>query len=81
MERRRGWVLGVSPVCFKPTTKILPGLTSPTPRNVQLQKGDERLDSGQASAAGQSPDGEKIGRNDPCWCGSGKKYKRCHGAA
>ena len=20
----------------------------------------------------------KIGRNDPCWCGSGKKYKRCH---
>jgi len=26
-------------------------------------------------------DHEKIGRNDPCWCGSGKKYKRCHGAA
>ncbi len=24
--------------------------------------------------------GPKIGRNDPCWCGSGKKYKRCHGA-
>jgi preprotein translocase subunit SecA len=23
----------------------------------------------------------KIGRNDPCWCGSGKKYKKCHGAA
>jgi preprotein translocase subunit SecA len=22
----------------------------------------------------------EIGRNDPCWCGSGKKYKRCHGA-
>jgi len=20
----------------------------------------------------------KLGRNDPCWCGSGKKYKRCH---
>jgi hypothetical protein len=20
----------------------------------------------------------KIGRNDPCWCGSGKKYKKCH---
>ena len=20
----------------------------------------------------------KIGRNDPCWCGSGKKYKSCH---
>jgi preprotein translocase subunit SecA len=25
-------------------------------------------------------DQEKIGRNDPCWCGSGKKYKKCHGA-
>jgi len=24
--------------------------------------------------------GEKIGRNDPCSCGSGKKYKKCHGA-
>ena len=23
---------------------------------------------------------EKIGRNDPCWCGSGKKYKKCHGS-
>jgi len=28
--------------------------------------------------AGQS-DGPKIGRNDPCPCGSGKKYKHCHG--
>jgi preprotein translocase subunit SecA len=23
---------------------------------------------------------KNIGRNDPCWCGSGKKYKKCHGA-
>jgi len=23
---------------------------------------------------------KKIGRNEPCWCGSGQKYKRCHGA-
>ncbi len=23
---------------------------------------------------------EKTGRNDPCWCGSGKKFKKCHGA-
>lgn len=22
---------------------------------------------------------KKIGRNDPCWCGSGDKFKRCHG--
>jgi uncharacterized protein YecA (UPF0149 family) len=25
-------------------------------------------------------DTEKLGRNDPCWCGSGKKFKKCHGA-
>ena len=23
---------------------------------------------------------EKVGRNAPCWCGSGKKFKKCHGA-
>ncbi len=23
---------------------------------------------------------ERLGRNDPCWCGSGKKFKKCHGA-
>jgi preprotein translocase subunit SecA len=23
---------------------------------------------------------EKVGRNEPCWCESGKKFKHCHGA-
>jgi len=27
----------------------------------------------------QVSDRDKVGRNDPCWCGSGKKYKKCHG--
>jgi len=44
--------------------------------------------AGEAAAVGTAPvvqqrvvsEREKIGRNDPCWCGSGKKYKRCHGA-
>ena len=30
--------------------------------------------------ASHAPDGTKIGRNDLCWCGSGKKFKKCHGA-
>ena len=35
----------------------------------------------QATAVAQPVRAEKIpGRNDPCWCGSGKKYKKCHGA-
>ena len=35
-----------------------------------------------AEEASQQPfvrDSQKIGRNDPCWCGSGKKFKQCHG--
>ncbi len=40
-----------------------------------------RAGSGQAAAAVQQVvRGEKVGRNDPCPCGSGKKYKKCHGA-
>jgi preprotein translocase subunit SecA len=38
-----------------------------------------------ARSAGRSargaPKPTKVGRNDPCPCGSGKKYKRCHGTA
>jgi preprotein translocase subunit SecA len=32
-----------------------------------------------AQAKATNPEGDKLGRNDPCPCGSGKKYKRCHG--
>ena len=42
-----------------------------------------RVQNPQAPAGGrQAPAGaRKVGRNDPCPCGSGKKYKRCHGVA
>ncbi len=64
------------------TAELVPGLQSQAPRNMKLQKGDEQVGTAIAGReAGQPPDGEKIGRNDPCWCGSGKKFKRCHGAA
>ena len=42
-------------------------------------------DAEAAAPAEESPpqpfvrDSQKIGRNDPCWCGSGKKFKQCHG--
>jgi len=53
-------------------------------QNVQYQHAgyDEALGEGEgAPAAGQQPAdaGPKVGRNDPCPCGSGKKYKHCHG--
>lgn len=44
---------------------------------------DKRTSTNASSeSAGASPKKAEttIGRNDPCWCGSGKKYKKCHGA-
>ena len=52
-------------------------------QNVQYQHAgfDETLGEGEARLQDVSPAeaGPKIGRNDPCPCGSGKKYKHCHG--
>jgi preprotein translocase subunit SecA len=44
----------------------------------------ETSGNGRSTPAGQArpgftPTGARIGRNDPCWCGSGQKYKKCHG--
>src|SRR6266567_2991065 len=39
-----------------------------------------RAGGGNGSEPSQRRTGEKVGRNDPCPCGSGKKYKKCHGA-
>jgi preprotein translocase subunit SecA len=36
--------------------------------------------NGNGTQPSQRRTGEKVGRNDPCPCGSGKKYKKCHGA-
>jgi preprotein translocase subunit SecA len=42
------------------------------------------VENGQAQAPPvvqqRHTDANEPGRNDPCWCGSGKKYKKCHGA-
>jgi len=41
--------------------------------------GEEDTDKEQESAKPFVREGKKVGRNDPCPCGSGKKYKQCHG--
>jgi preprotein translocase subunit SecA len=42
----------------------------------------QRVEANPAGGRSTTPAvSDKIGRNDPCPCGSGKKYKRCHGAA
>jgi preprotein translocase subunit SecA len=42
--------------------------------------GGERVATGGATQTMQASPHEKTGRNDPCWCGCGKKFKKCHGA-
>ena len=53
-------------------------------RNIQRKKEKElaALQFGGDDSTGpkQVMAGQKVGRNDPCPCGSGKKYKKCHGA-
>ena len=43
-----------------------------------LQQEQTRMDARKPELA--APSTAKVGRNDPCPCGSGKKYKKCHGA-
>ncbi|MGD0906313.1 MAG: preprotein translocase subunit SecA [Candidatus Acidiferrales bacterium] len=52
-------------------------------RRQRRQQQEMQLQAGAAQAAEPKPvrTGAKVGRNDPCPCGSGKKYKKCHGAA
>jgi len=49
---------------------VLAGVASRPAANLRTNRGD--------GAPARST--QKIGRNDPCFCGSGKKYKKCHGA-
>jgi preprotein translocase subunit SecA len=56
------------------------GLTvsAPAKTSDDLRAGEGEDESKAAATSIES--GEKLGRNDPCYCGSGKKYKKCHGA-
>ncbi len=47
------------------------------PQRVVMSHGGDTQQ--EAAPATVKREGEKVGRNDPCPCGSGKKYKRCHG--
>jgi preprotein translocase subunit SecA len=63
---------------------VVTAMAAPAPRRAQWQEG--RGGTPEAAAAPARPatraeprtaDGQKVGRNDPCPCGSGKKYKKC----
>jgi len=68
----------------------------PMPRNLTFNNPGELLSGSRSALGAAEPEeahggndadvqtvrreGKKVGRNDPCPCGSGKKYKKCHGA-
>src|SRR3989454_505753 len=60
----------------------LPAVAREIERRQQRQQRDLQYQTGPAQAEAPKPVrvGAKVGRNDPCPCGSGKKYKKCHGA-
>jgi preprotein translocase subunit SecA len=52
------------------------------PATRAMAEAAEQSERGEARKAGNRPEvrrDDKVGRNDPCPCGSGKKYKKCHG--
>jgi preprotein translocase subunit SecA len=59
----------------------LPDFARALERKHEKQQKDLQYQTGAAQAEAPKPvkAGAKVGRNDPCPCGSGKKYKKCHG--
>ena len=55
-------------------------LQLPPVRQAVSAKRQTNESAGKSSANQETPSSHKIGRNDPCPCGSGKKYKKCCGA-
>ncbi|MFQ5944710.1 MAG: preprotein translocase subunit SecA [Anaerolineae bacterium] len=54
-------------------------VSQPARRAMQAVHPRARVVTGASAPAGTPVTvGDKLGRNDPCWCGSGKKYKHCH---
>ena len=74
------------PLALPPTPKV-----AAPPANAEAQATRKAMDTASGGAASRgvaAPIGRaspsavpKVGRNDDCPCGSGKKYKKCHGAS
>jgi len=66
----------------EPPPQRLPDFARAMERKQERQQKELQYQTGPAQAEAPKPvrAGAKVGRNDPCPCGSGKKYKKCHGA-
>ena len=60
---------------------LVPGYTAPLPKSGEsgIMIAGVRAGIAPSSSSPSSPVTGKVGRNDPCPCGSGKKFKKCHG--
>ncbi|HKT48361.1 MAG TPA: preprotein translocase subunit SecA [Candidatus Acidoferrales bacterium] len=67
----------------EPAPERLPAFARDMERRQQRNEKNLQYQAGAAQAEAPKPvrAGAKVGRNDPCPCGSGKKYKKCHGTA
>jgi preprotein translocase subunit SecA len=65
----------------EPPPQRLPAFAREMERKQERQQKELQYQTGPAQAEAPKPvrAGAKVGRNDPCPCGSGKKYKKCHG--
>jgi len=55
------------------------GLERAVTNAVEVAPGATELPVHGAAKKPLAKEGDKIGRNEPCWCGSGRKFKQCHG--
>ena len=69
---------GVTEYLFK--VQIEEGSEYPAEQNQSKKLVEHRgISSEESKQATVRRDDKKVGRNDPCHCGSGKKFKKCHG--
>lgn len=72
-------IFKVQIVTEQPTVDVSSASTNAPVEEIGSDVAKARSDKGKKKSV-ESLDGtkKKLGRNDPCWCGSGKKYKKCH---
>lgn len=67
---------------FKVQVQLAPGqqvqIQQAAPQQTKITQEAKRVQQRNAQLASRNPQQKQLGRNDPCWCGSGKKWKKCH---
>jgi preprotein translocase subunit SecA len=78
-QQGNGQKNGARPNGAKPNNAKGGGAKPQTGKSQGARQGQPQRAVPLAASSANRPSSGKIGRNDPCFCGSGKKYKQCHG--